>query len=103
MSADSKIAAQADGLRKELAAVKKDLAALRAAQSPSGAASSGSTTSLAEKSDGIDGKASKEELATAFAEVAALRKLDSRLRDHIAGGYPAALATAEAKRDALLA
>ena len=87
-------------LLKELAAVKKDLEALRAER---GASSKASATSGSDTSMGSDLDEDKAELAAAHAEIAALRKLDARLHEHIAGGYQMALDTAVAKRDRLLA
>jgi len=84
-------------VKKELMAVRKELAALKASVATS--------TKPDESSLGEQGAEPvlQAELKAARTEISALRELDETLHGLIQGGYEAALAAAEAKRDTILA
>ena len=80
-------------LARQLAAARKELVELKSAKT---------STPLSPDDAGADDP-NNDDLKAAREEIAALRALDSKLHGLIQGGYAAALAAAEAKRDACLA
>ena len=84
-------------VKQELMAVRKELAALKASVATSAKPDEGS---LGEQGAEPELQA---ELKAARTEISALRELDETLHGLIQGGYEAALAAAEAKRDTILA
>jgi hypothetical protein len=87
-------------LQEQLRALKEELKSLKSARTASATPEEAADASMG--GDGAD-SATQADLKAARAEISALRLLDERLHGLIQGGYGAALAAAEAKREALLA